>query len=94
MFRLAIVLVFALTLAGAGRTARELYNSHQKAAYLDPQVVAFVRPGLTIKVNSASIAADGTMTSVVTITDPQGLPLDNTGLTTPGVVTMSFTMGA
>jgi OmcA/MtrC family decaheme c-type cytochrome len=30
------------------------------------------------------------VTTVVTITDPQGLPLDNTGITTPGVVTLSF----
>jgi OmcA/MtrC family decaheme c-type cytochrome len=93
MFKLAIVMLFALTLTGAGRTARELYNKNQKAAYLDPQVVQFVRPGLVIKINSASIAADGKITAVVTVTDPQGLALDNTGITTPGVLTMSFTMG-
>src|SRR4051812_11567708 len=91
-FKLAIVTLFALTLTGAGRTNREI-GPHQKAAYLDPKVVEFVRPGLVIKINSASIAADGTMTAVVTVTDPQGLALDNTGITTPGVVTLSFIMG-
>jgi OmcA/MtrC family decaheme c-type cytochrome len=92
-FKLAIVALLALTLTGAGRTAREVYNRNQKAAYLDPKVVEFVRPGFVIKINSASIAADGTITAVVTATDPQGLGLDNTGINTPGVLTMSFTMG-
>src|ERR1051325_1842475 len=92
--RLAIVTLFALTLTGAGRTNRDVYSTHEKAKYLDPQVVGFVRPGLVIKINSASIAADRTMTAVVTVTDPQGLALDNTGITTPGVVTLSFIMGS
>jgi OmcA/MtrC family decaheme c-type cytochrome len=92
-FRLAIVTLFALTLTGAGRTTKEIYGKNQKAAYLDPKVVEFVRPGLVIKVNSTSIAADGTMTAVVTITDPQGLALDYTGVNTPGVITLNFIMG-
>lgn len=92
-FRLAIVMLFALTLTGAGRTAKEIYTPHDKAYFADATVVEFVRPGLKITINSASVAADGTITSNVTITDPQGLPLDNTGITTPGVVVLSYTMG-
>lgn len=90
--RLAIVTLFALTLTGAGRTVKQIYSPHEKAAFVDSKVVEFVRPGLVIKVNSASIAADGTMTAVVTVTDPQGLALDVTGVTTPGVLSLSFLM--
>ena len=39
---------------------------------------------------SAAIATDGTITARVTITDPKGLPLDMTGVTTPGAVSMSL----
>jgi OmcA/MtrC family decaheme c-type cytochrome len=56
----------------------------------DAQTVQFVRPGLTIKILSAKIASDGTITVVYTITDPAGLPLDNTGVNTPGTVSLSF----
>ena len=92
-FRLAIVTLFALTLTGAGRNAREIYGHNSKAAYLDPKVVEFVRPGFVIKINSASIAADGTITAVLTFSDPQGLGLDYTGITTPGVLSVSYTLG-
>jgi OmcA/MtrC family decaheme c-type cytochrome len=52
--------------------------------------VEFVRPGLSITINSAKIAADGTITAVYTIADPAGLPLDSTGVTTPGTVGLSL----
>ncbi len=92
-FRLAIVTLFALTLTGAGRTTKEIYGRNSKAAYLDPQLVAFVSPGMVININSAKIAADGTITAVVSLTDTAGLGLDVTGVTTPGVMALSFTMG-
>jgi hypothetical protein len=66
------------------------YSPAEKAYYADAQAVQFVRPGLTIKILSAKIASDGTITVVYTITDPAGLPLDNTGVATPGVVNLSF----
>ena len=52
--------------------------------------VEFVRPGLSITINSARIGADGTITAVYTIADPKGLPLDATGVTTPGTVGLSL----
>ena len=47
-------------------------------------------PGLTITINSAKIASDGTITTVYSIADPNGLPLDASGVTTPGVVSLSY----
>jgi OmcA/MtrC family decaheme c-type cytochrome len=76
-----------LILAGAGKTPRV---SNQKATYADPRLVAFVRPGLVVKITGAQIAADGTITVAFALTDPQGLPLDRTGITTPGAVSLNF----
>jgi OmcA/MtrC family decaheme c-type cytochrome len=52
--------------------------------------VEFVRPGLSITINSAQIASDGTITTLYTIADPKGLPLDATGVTTPGTVALNL----
>jgi OmcA/MtrC family decaheme c-type cytochrome len=66
------------------------YGPHDKAFYLDAATAQFVNPGLTITINSASIASDGTITTTYTITDPTGLPLDSAGINTPGTVGLSF----
>ena len=66
------------------------FNKHQKAYYANPQVIAFVRPGLVTKIESAQIASDGTISAKFKVTDPQGLPLDRAGVFTPGAVSTSF----
>lgn len=81
------VVVGSVALISAPKPA---FTVHDKAYYADPNTVNFVRPGLVIKLQSAAIAADGTITATVKITDPKGLPLDKDGITTPGAVSMSF----
>jgi OmcA/MtrC family decaheme c-type cytochrome len=66
------------------------YSPQWKAYYADAQTVEFVAPGLTITINSAAIASNGTITTTYTLTDPNGLPLDTTGVTTPGTISLSF----
>jgi OmcA/MtrC family decaheme c-type cytochrome len=66
------------------------YTPHQKAFFLDPALVQYVQPGLVITINSAQIAADGTISAVYTVADPTGLPLDPTGATTPGTMTFGY----
>jgi OmcA/MtrC family decaheme c-type cytochrome len=83
----ALLAVIALGLTGA---SKHPYSVHEKAAYADPATVEFVRPGLTITINSATIASDGTITSVYTLTDPSGLPLDATGVSTPGTISLGY----
>jgi len=83
----AIALLAVVTL---GSAPRKPYTIHEKAYYADPDLVEFVLPGLTIAVNSATIGPDGTITVVYTITDPNGLPLDSAGVTTPGTVSLSY----
>lgn len=66
------------------------FSKYDKAAFADPNTVQFVRPGLTIKVVSANIAGDGTISVDYKLTDPDGLPLDLAGVQTPGAVSVSF----
>jgi OmcA/MtrC family decaheme c-type cytochrome len=80
-------MALALTLSSATHNP---YSPREKAYYADAATVQFVQPGLTITVNSAKIAADGTITVVYTLTDPSGLPLDAAGITTPGVIGLSY----
>jgi OmcA/MtrC family decaheme c-type cytochrome len=70
--------------------SRPDFSTHEKAAYADPKLVNFVRPGLVTKILSADIAADGTVRARFRLTDPRGLPLDRDGVTTPGAVATSF----
>ena len=81
----------AVLLGGASATSRKhLFSYRQKAFFADERTLNFVRPGLNLKITSASIAADGTISATVRITDPQGIPLDREGINTPGVVALSF----
>jgi OmcA/MtrC family decaheme c-type cytochrome len=84
----AIVSVIALSVTGA--TRKHQFSPHEKAFYADAQTVEFVNPGLTITVNSAAISATGTITVTYSLTDPDGLPLDSAGVTTPGTISLSY----
>ena len=79
--------LIALSISGA---ARKAYSPREKAYYTDPATVEFVRPGLTIKINGAQIAADGTISVVYSVTDPAGLTLDAAGVSTPGAIKLSY----
>lgn len=81
---LAVLVLVAASVALI--SAPKLTNGNQKAAFADPNLVNFVRPGLVYTILAAQVAADGTVTARVRITDPKGLPLDKAGIKTPGVV--------
>ena len=81
-------LAMAAALAGAGE--RPLYRSNAKEAFADPKTISFVRPGLTVRVASADIASDGSISVNFNVADPRGLPLDRDGITTPGAIALSF----
>jgi OmcA/MtrC family decaheme c-type cytochrome len=83
----ALMLLVSLCLSS---TPSSRFNKHEKAYYADPSLVAFVRPGLVVTVTSTSIAQDGTIVTTFTVSDPQGLPLDLYGVTTPGPISLSF----
>jgi OmcA/MtrC family decaheme c-type cytochrome len=53
-------------------------------------MVNFIRPGLDMKIVSATIAPDGTISVDYKLADPKGAPLDRLGVQTPGAVSVSF----
>ena len=62
----------------------------QTKKHLNAAAVDFVNPGLVITINSASISSSGAISVTYTLTDPSGLPLDATGTTTPGAVSLAY----
>ncbi len=60
--------------------------------YLGDDGIAYIRPGLQIKVNSIDIPTDRKPLVDVTITDDFGNPLDRSGKVTPGVISISWVL--
>jgi OmcA/MtrC family decaheme c-type cytochrome len=83
-----LLAMVALCLTGASN--KHPYSPHEKAFYADASLVEYVLPGVTITINSARIASDGTISVLYTLTDPSGHPLDAAGVTTPGTITLSY----
>ena len=83
-------LLIVLMPLAAQKTTNAGYARNQKAAYLDAALVNFIRPGVVVKIVSADIAQDGTISARVHIADPKGMPLDRDGIMTPGPVSMSL----
>ncbi len=89
LFRIAAI-ALVLTLCLTGESKKFTYGPRDKASYADPALVAFVRPGLNIVINSASIATSGAITVNFTLTDPAGAPLDAAGLNSPGAIALTY----
>jgi OmcA/MtrC family decaheme c-type cytochrome len=83
---------FAATLALNGDPLKSRFNRHQKAHYLPEDQIDFVQPCVVFKIAGAQISPDGTITATFQITDPQGLPLDMNGVSTPGPVKVGMTL--
>ncbi len=66
------------------------YTPRDKAFWARKDLVEFVRPGLNITINSAKISNAGAISITYTLTDPNGLPLDAAGVTTPGAISLAF----
>jgi OmcA/MtrC family decaheme c-type cytochrome len=85
-----IALLAAVLPLAAQKAPNPGFSKHEKMAYADQNLANYVRPGVVVKIKSAAIAKDGTITARFTITDPKGIPLDRDGIVTPGAVSVSF----
>jgi OmcA/MtrC family decaheme c-type cytochrome len=74
----------------AASPARAVYNATQVEAYLSDDVIAYIRPGLKVKLNSVTIGSDRKPVADVTFTDDFDQPIDRLGKTTPGAITANF----
>ena len=66
------------------------YTTKDSEFYLTPEQLLFIRPGLVLEITDVDIPADRQTEVTFTLTDPAGLPLDRTGVHTPGPVSTSF----
>src|SRR5664280_1783132 len=70
------------------------YASSQKEAFLAPDQLTYIRPGLNIRIASVTNVAPGQKPVVeFCLTDDLTGPLDRYGLVTPGVITPRFIIG-
>ena len=92
--RVGLALVVLVGSAALISGTKGPFTKADKAYYLDEATANFVRPGLVITIESASIASDGTIQTQFKLTDPKGVPLDRLGVTTPGTISVSFIAAA
>lgn len=70
--------------------AAPTFKPDQIEAYLTADVVAYIRPGLKMKLNSITIGADRKPLVDISFTDDFDQPIDRLGKATPGVISASF----
>ncbi|HET8774160.1 MAG TPA: OmcA/MtrC family decaheme c-type cytochrome [Thermoanaerobaculia bacterium] len=70
--------------------SKPAYRSDQIEAYLSEDAIAYIRPGLKVKVNSLTIPANRKIVVDVSFTDDFDQPIDRLGKTTPGPISASF----
>ena len=58
--------------------------------YMTDDGIAYIRPGLVIKVNSVTVGSDRRPVVDLTFTDKFNQPLDRLGQATPGALNISF----
>jgi len=86
--RISRILVVLLLVAGSAALVGG--SKSARAPRTNQAVIDFVVPGLNITINSAKITSAGVISVTYTLTDPNGLPLDATGATTPGVISLAY----
>src|ERR1039458_5414072 len=86
---LLVLLLVAGSVALVGGS-KSPYSPRDKAYWAPKALVDFVNPGLNITINSAKITSAGVISVTYTLTDPKGLPLDASGATTPGPISLAY----
>jgi hypothetical protein len=76
--------------AKAGAVDDGFYTAKDKEFYLTTEQLLFIRPGLELEILDVNIPADRQTEVTFRLTDPGGLALDRSGVTTPGPVSTSF----
>ncbi|HUA63325.1 MAG TPA: OmcA/MtrC family decaheme c-type cytochrome [Verrucomicrobiae bacterium] len=88
LLALVTVALFNIALADDHRTKPAVdFNA---IARLNGTTSSLGKTGVVVKILSAAIAKDGTITARATIVDSNGIALDRLGVATPGPVSLSF----
>jgi OmcA/MtrC family decaheme c-type cytochrome len=89
LFALATVVLFSTAASAADRPAKKPVD-FSATAKLNGSTTSLGHTGFVVKIKSAAIAKDGTITARATIVDVDGLPLDRLGVASNGPVALSF----
>ncbi|MGA9574903.1 MAG: hypothetical protein WBS20_13255, partial [Lysobacterales bacterium] len=85
------MLCSATNLAAKSETGDNGYfTTKDSEFYLTPEQLIYIRPGLVLEITDVVIPSDRKTEVTFKISDSAGLPLDRTGITTPGTVSTSF----
>jgi OmcA/MtrC family decaheme c-type cytochrome len=68
------------------------FPANLKEHYLSDDGIAYVRPGLKVKINSVTIGSDRKPVIDFSLTDSVDQPVDRLGKTTPGAITPNFVL--
>jgi OmcA/MtrC family decaheme c-type cytochrome len=87
-----VILICASLLVADGVLPKiSKYSKVSAQALVDSQArLDYIRPGITLKILSATIGSDNSVKARFRIADPKGVPLDRDGIITPGPVTVRF----
>ena len=84
------VVVFAAFLNTASASDQPAQRNVRLNPMLNGSTSSLGKTGVVVKIQSAAIAKDGTITARATIVDSDGNPLDRLGVATKGPVSLSF----
>src|ERR1035437_6549959 len=90
LFVLAPVALFNTASADDHHPAKRPVDFTAVVAQLNGSTTSIGKTGVVVKIQSAAIAKDGTITVRATIVDADGIPLDRLGVATKGPVSMRF----
>jgi OmcA/MtrC family decaheme c-type cytochrome len=90
LLALFLVVFVNIMLGADGQTKKAVDFTTTVNPMLNGPTTSLGHTGVVVKIQSASIAKDGTITARATIVDTDGHPLDRLGATTAGPVSMSF----
>jgi OmcA/MtrC family decaheme c-type cytochrome len=97
-FLIALLTLTALPLLAGERSrttnpatpTKQNFSVGQLEYYLTDGGIAYIRPGLKIKMNSVTIGSDRKPVVDLTLTDNFDQPVDRLGKTTPGAISISY----
>ncbi len=90
LLMLAIGVAAIGALSAATNVKSVNYSPFDKRSYLTREQIAFVRPGLDLRVRGITVGEDRRVRVEFTVADDRGLPLDLNGVFTPGPIRARF----
>src|ERR1035437_7876975 len=87
---LAPVVLFNIASADDHHPAKRPVDFAAVVPQLNGSTTSLGKTGVVVKIQSAAVAKDGTITARATIVDADGFPLDRLGVATKGPVSLSF----